>query len=138
MLGASEYVADALAETIEKAGGTSQIHLQPNADDINKENIWIICSSTHGAGDLPDNIHNFAKQLEQESLYSTDFIVIGLGDTSYDTYCGAAKTLQNKMLKAGATLLKAPLYIDVLEHPVPEEAAVEWFESWLSEQSQFE
>ena len=59
----------------------------------------------------------------------TQVVIIGLGDTSYDTFCYGAKEIETKLVNAGATLLTAPLHIDVLEHPIPEDEAVHWFES---------
>ena len=54
MLGASEYVADAIAEKLDASGHTHTIHAEPNLDNINTASIWVVCTSTHGAGELPD------------------------------------------------------------------------------------
>ncbi|GAB5381667.1 MAG: FMN-binding protein MioC [Aliiglaciecola sp.] len=134
VLGASEYVADALQETLQNQSHSVTIHLEPELQSIDKSTIWIVCTSTHGAGDLPDNIQPFADQLKETELSSTAFLVVGLGDSSYDTYCNGAMTMQSLLEKAGATLLNKPIHIDVLTHPIPEDAAVEWLESWLANQ----
>lgn len=131
MLGATEYVADEVLATLEQHGQSGTIHLQPQLSEISKDNTWIICTSTHGAGDLPDNIEPFATSLQTESLDGVQYLVIGLGDSSYDTYCFAAMTMQTLCDKQGATLLADPLHIDVLNHPIPEERAVEWLSDWL-------
>ncbi len=60
MLGAAEYVADAIAEKLDASGHTHTIHAEPNLDEIKTESTWIVCTSTHGAGELPDNIQPFA------------------------------------------------------------------------------
>jgi MioC protein len=39
--------------------------------------------------------------------------------------------LKNIMLGAGAKLLCPALHIDVLNHPIPEDAAVVWLRDWL-------
>ncbi|MBE1300815.1 MAG: FMN-binding protein MioC [Alteromonadaceae bacterium] len=132
MLGASEYVADTIAAHFSEQGWLTEIHLEPNLADIPASNLWFICSSTHGAGDFPDNIQPFAEQLKSASLNNTEFYLIGLGDTSYDTFCEAGKNLSELMQKAGAKALLAPLYIDVLEHPVPEDYALEWMQENIS------
>ena len=131
MLGASEYVAEAIAKTLEQQGNTFTIHLEPTLNDINKDSTWILCTSTHGAGELPDNIQPFAKSLKDADLKGVNFYVIGLGDTSYDTFCHGAKEIETTMKNTGATLLAAPIHIDVLEHPIPEDEAVARFESTL-------
>ncbi|MFZ8199764.1 FMN-binding protein MioC [Alteromonas portus] len=132
MLGAAEYVADAIAEKLDASGHTHTIHAEPNLDEIKTESTWIVCTSTHGAGELPDNIQSFAKQLEGADLSAVNAYVIGLGDTSYDTFCFGAKEMEKLIKNAGGTLITDALYIDVLEHPIPEDAAVEWFDEKLA------
>ena len=132
MLGAAEYVADAIAEKLDASGHTHTIHAEPNLDEIKTESTWIVCTSTHGAGELPDNIQPFAKRLESADLSAVNAYVIGLGDTSYDTFCFGAKEMEKHIKNAGGTLITDALYIDVLEHPIPEDAAVEWFDEKLA------
>ena len=132
MLGAAEYVADAIAEKLDASGHTHTIHAEPNLDEIKTESTWIVCTSTHGAGELPDNIQPFAKQLEGADLSAVNAYVNGLGDTSYDTFCFGAKEMEKHIKNAGGTLITDALYIDVLEHPIPEDAAVEWFDEKLA------
>lgn len=135
VLGASEYVADALKETIESNSHSASIYLEPDYQEICSEHsqaIWLICTSTHGAGDLPDNIQPFADALKSAKFKNRDFMIVGLGDSSYDTYCFGAMKMQDLMEQAGAKLLTEPVHIDVLNHPIPEDAAVEWFNRKLS------
>jgi MioC protein len=131
VLGASEYVADALQEVLLSHTHTAEIHLTPQFSDLDQNATWLICTSTHGAGDLPDNIQPFAEQLKKQSFSKLPFLVVGLGDSSYDTYCHASIQIEKIMLDTGAKLLCPALHIDVLNHPIPEDAAVEWLKSWL-------
>lgn len=131
MLGASEYVADAIAESLAQRDATTRIHGEPQLTDIDKQATWVVCTSTHGAGELPDNIQGFAKSLEDADLTGVSFYLIGLGDTSYDTFCHGAKEMETRLTAQGASLLAPPLHIDVLEHPIPEDEAVAWFETTL-------
>lgn len=132
VLGASEYVADALSDELKDKGHSVSIHLEPNIESIPKDSIWLICTSTHGAGDLPDNIQPFAKQLADTDINNLSFLVVGLGDSSYDTYCKGAMTMQDKMQLGGASLVYKPIHIDVLNHPIPEDAALEWLQEYLA------
>ncbi|WJG09452.1 FMN-binding protein MioC [Aliiglaciecola sp. LCG003] len=136
VLGASEYVADALQETLEKHGHSATIWLEPNLEDLSKQSTWLICTSTHGAGDLPDNIQPFEKQLKGQDLSEVNFLVVGLGDSSYDTYCNGAIQMQDSLEQANATMLHKPIHIDVLHHPIPEDAAVVWLEDLLQRQNE--
>jgi MioC protein len=135
VLGASEYVADALQEILLNYEHSAEIHLTPQLSELDQTAIWLICTSTHGAGDLPDNIQPFAEQLKTQTL-STPFLVVGLGDSSYDTFCHGSIHIENIMLKANAELLFPALHIDVLNHPIPEDAAVKWLKSWLKNNQQ--
>jgi MioC protein len=127
VLGASEYVAEALLAAIKEAGHDGDCHFEPSISTLNKDNVLLICTSTHGAGDLPDNIEPYAKSLKNQDLQGVNAIIIGLGDSSYDTYCGAAMKMETLIVEQGASLLTEPLHIDVLNHPIPEDIAVEWF-----------
>ena len=133
VLGASEYVADALKETLEGAGHQANIHLQPDINDISTDLKWLVCTSTHGAGDLPDNIQPFADSLDDISLSDVDALIVGLGDSSYDTFCQGAQKMEDLLVKQGATLLAPTLQIDVLNHPIPEDRAVEWLSETLAQ-----
>jgi MioC protein len=135
VLGASEYVAEAILVSITEAGHTGECHFEPTVSTLNKDNLLLICTSTHGAGDLPDNIQSYAKALASKDLQGLSAMIIGLGDSSYDTYCGAAMKMETLLLDRGATLLTEPLHIDVLNHPIPEDIAVEWFVAQLDKVS---
>lgn len=134
MLGATEYVAESLQNLLQQHSIESEIHFQPDFGQIPKRGTWLICSSTHGAGDLPDNIQQFASDLaDVSSLSDISYLVIGLGDTSYDTFCQAGKTLFQLMQEKHSTPVKELFCIDVLEHTVPEETAEQWLAGVLEE-----
>ncbi|MDP4944503.1 MAG: flavodoxin domain-containing protein, partial [Alishewanella sp.] len=92
-MGAAEYVAEQVAETLVQAGYETKLHLQPDLDQLNPTHIWLVITSTYGAGDLPDNIQPFADQLAQDrsDLNTLSYAVITLGDSSYDTFCLAGQ-----------------------------------------------
>lgn len=132
MLGATEYVAEQVQTELQQAGFKAELHFQPDIAQIRQSGTWIICSSTHGAGDLPDNIQAFAKALPDLDLSHVKFIVIALGDSSYDTFCQAGKTLYELMCNSGAKSLSDIFCIDVLQHPMPEEVAGEWLANQIA------
>ncbi|GGO66782.1 flavodoxin domain-containing protein [Bowmanella pacifica] len=129
MLGATEYVADAICEKLQEMGIPNQLHLKPDIADLDRTALWLICTSTHGAGELPDNIKPFSKQLEEQHFPHLSYLLVGLGDSSYDTFCEGAKQMQKDMDKTNAELLAEPILVDVLQHPVPEDEVIAWFES---------
>jgi MioC protein len=132
VLGASEYVADALEEKFTSLAHEVNVHFQPSIAEVDFNNIIVVVTSTHGAGDLPDNIKQFADDLAKQSLSDSKFVVIGLGDSSYDTFCQGAITMEELFTKTGAQLLHPPIHIDVLHHPVPEDEALIYLDKVLS------
>lgn len=131
VLGASEYVAEALQTELQAKNHQANIHLLPNLSEINMNANWLLCSSTHGAGDLPDNIQPFIQAFQEQDAKPKYFTVVGLGDSSYDTFCFAAQSIEQILREAGSELIYPSLHIDVLNHPIPEEVAVEWLNSWV-------
>ncbi len=132
MLGAAEYMADALADTLKAQGHGVSIHLEPELAQLPTEGIWLLCTSTHGAGELPDNIQPFAQQLAQQpDLSQVRFAVFGLGDSSYDTFCQGGKTLEQLMLACQAEILWPRLDIDVQQQALPEDSAEAWLRDHL-------
>ena len=129
MLGGSEYVAEACEEALSSLNHQTQLHFSPEFAQIPTINqTWLICTSTHGAGDFPDNIQAFVNNLSQstENLSSLRFFIIGLGDSSYDTFCLAAKKM-NKLLKSKGSIEILPLKtFDMLDEIDPEKEANLW------------
>lgn len=131
MLGASEYIAEACQETLESLGHEVTLHFSPDFSQIpHQDQFWLICTSTHGAGDYPDNIQKFVEDLTNSTITLTDlpFAVIGLGDTSYDTFCFAAKNIENLLLSKGCKMVIDTKAYDVQSEIDPEEDAQTWIE----------
>ena len=64
-LGGAEYVAEHLAEKLEEAGFTTETLHGPLLEDLSASGIWLVISSTHGAGDIPDNLSPFYEALQE-------------------------------------------------------------------------
>jgi MioC protein len=129
MLGGSEYVAEACEETLIALGHDVALHFQPNfAEIISKNQTWLICTSTHGAGDYPDNIQSFVTDLEKsvQDLSSVKFLTIGIGDSSYDTFCFAAKNINNLLTSKGCKESVELITLDMSEDIDPEERSQNW------------
>ncbi|MGL5948616.1 MAG: FMN-binding protein MioC [Aeromonas sp.] len=136
MLGAAEYVAEHVATLLVQAGHTATIH---NPADLSHvltpvQAILLVITSTHGAGEVPDNLQPFANALlsTQNNLNSLNYGVICLGDSSYDTFCQAGKTIDARLRQAGANRLGDRLEIDVTQYSIPEDAAEPWIKAWLN------
>ena len=145
MLGGTEYVAEACEETLTKLDHHVDMHLKPdlhniisntfptnneqnNSSNLTKNPIWIVCTSTHGAGDYPDNIKQFVSDLSNcdQDLSTVSFLTIGIGDSSYDTFCKAAKNISKLLISKGCNNLTAIKTFDMSEDIDPEDLAQQW------------
>ncbi len=139
MLGGTEYVAEACEEQLNTLDHQVNLHLKPDftsilndtfAQNTTKKSVWLICTSTHGAGDFPDNIQAFVSDLNncEQDLSSINFMIIAIGDSSYDTFCKAGVSLNNLLKSKGCNELIEIKMIDMSEDIDPEALANEWLE----------
>lgn len=131
-LGSAEYVADELATQLEELDHETTVHLTPELNDIDPKSFWLIVSSTHGAGDLPDNIQPFFEEIEAKKpdLSRTKFALCAIGDSSYDTFCQGPEKLIEAIENCGAQVYVDKIQIDVQYDPLPEEPAQAWLTNW--------
>ena len=101
-------------------------------DEVPAEGIWLVISSTHGAGDIPDNLLPLYEALceQKPDLSQVRFGAIGIGSREYDTFCGAIDKLEAELKACGAKQVGETLRINVLEHEIPEDPAEIWLGSW--------
>ncbi|MCW8834056.1 MAG: flavodoxin domain-containing protein [Colwellia sp.] len=142
MLGATEYVAEACEEQLNTQNHQAIVHLKPDFSSIlastfsakdKKNNTWLICTSTHGAGDFPDNIQAFVEDLKncEQDLSSIRFMIIAVGDSSYDTFCKAGIDINKLLITKGCRELLTIKTLDMSQDIDPEDLA----QAWLSENS---
>lgn len=133
-MGAAEYTAEQVADTLVQAGYEVRLHLTPDLEQLTKNSTWLVITSTYGAGDLPDNIQPFADQLAQDrsDLTTVSYAVITLGDSSYDTFCLAGRKIEALLNARQANSLGIKLDIDVLTADLPEDQAVAWLQQFIT------
>lgn len=133
-LGGAEYVAEHLAEKLEDAGYPTETLHGPLLDDLSTSGTWLVISSTHGAGDLPDNLQSWFDDIQarQPDLSDVRYGAIGIGSREYDTFCGAIDKIDVLLQECGASRIGDPLRINVLDHDIPEDPAEIWLGSWIN------
>ncbi|TAM59843.1 nitric oxide synthase [bacterium] len=137
MTGTSEFVADEVKATLEAAG--HRVTVEP-MDDLTESifethSTFLICTSTYGQGDVPDNAQAFFSCLEQArpDLSHVQYGLIALGDRTYKTtFCGGGRRFDALLSELGATRLGEPLMHDASSGTLPEDIAVEWVRSWAN------
>jgi MioC protein len=135
--GNAALVAEAVADRLSRAGYIARVLPAhgPKDEDLMEVDILFVCTSSHGHGELPDNLSpTYQRWLTgKPDLSRLSYAVICLGDTTYrDTYCGAGATMDAALHRLGARRLRPRLEIDVSAHPFAEETALEWIEDWIS------
>ena len=94
-----------------------------------------VCTSSHGHGELPDNLVPTYERLRRErpDLSHLRFAVIALGDSTYsDTYCGAGATMDRLLEELGARRMRPRLEVDVSIHTFAEEPVLDWIDDWAA------
>ena len=133
-LGAAEYVAEHIAEKLSDAGHQTQLHNPASvaALELEPEEIVLVVTSTHGAGEIPDNLQPFALELAEQKpdLSHCRFAIVALGDSNYDTFCAGGRLVDQLLEQNGAQKIGDRLEIDVTQHDLPEDAADIWFAEW--------
>lgn len=131
-LGSAEYVAEHLAQKLDEAGFSTETLHGPLLEDLQTSGIWLVVTSTHGAGDLPDNLQPLFDAIKEESpdLSQVRYGAIGIGSREYDTFCGAIEKVDALLGKRGAKRIGDLLKINILDHDIPEDPAEVWLGSW--------
>ena len=131
-LGSAEYVAEHLAEKLEEAGFSTDTQHGPELEDLQADGVWLIVTSTHGAGDVPDNLEPFYSAIKEQrpDLSQVRYGAVGIGSRVYDTFCGAIEKIDTLLTECGAKRIGDLLKINVHDHEIPEDPAEIWLGSW--------
>ncbi len=134
-LGGAEYVAERLHDVLQQQGFSTQLIHGAHLDNISERDIWLIVTSTHGAGELPDNLKPLFNQIAAQSpdLSRLRFAVVGLGNSDYDTFCYAVDTVERSLKQQSAVQICPSLRIDVLQVDDQEQYAEDWLPNFTSQ-----
>ena len=131
--GTAEFVADDILELLQGQGIEAQVTLTPETLDINQQQTWLFCTSTHGAGEFPDNLKPFIQQLElMKDLSHISYMIVALGDSSYDTYCFAGHKLEQLLADRNSQKLSELFAVDAMNEELPEDLVIPWLTSNLT------
>jgi MioC protein len=132
-LGNAEYLAEHLSATIKDAGFMVNLLHGPTLTQLQLHGVWLVITSTHGAGELPDNLQPLFASLKDgaSDLRQIQYGIIGLGDSSYDTFCQGAITADQQLSELGAQSIGQRLEIDMSSVLDLEACAEEWLQRWL-------
>jgi len=138
MSGTAEMVADEIAGRLEDAGAQARILRMEKADIgtlRDAEGPLLICSSTYGTGDVPDNGAALYGALEagRPDLSGVRYGVVALGDSVYpQTFCFGGRKFDALLSSLGAQRIGERFEHDSRSGVYPEDAAADWAEQWFA------
>ena len=104
MTGTAELVADEIVDVLTDKGADPEILLMDDLDPtaLAAGPLYIICTSTYGQGEVPDNARKFFDALESQSpdLTGVQYGVFALGDMTYmQTFCFGGRKFDDLLTK---------------------------------------
>jgi sulfite reductase alpha subunit-like flavoprotein len=103
--------------------------------DSASNGVFLICTSTYGQGDVPDNAKALYEHLQQTrpDLSHVRYGVFGLGDRTYaETFNFGGKRFDDLLTELGARRIGERHTHDASSGILPEETALEWCQDWLA------
>lgn len=136
MTGTADVVAQELLNTLIAAGHTAKV-LDMNGLDASiflNGGAFLICSSTYGNGDVPDNARDLYESLQacKQPLTNVTYGLIALGDRTYGaTFCQGGRRFDEVLTQLGARRAGDILFHDASAGTFPEDVAAAWVLPWL-------
>jgi MioC protein len=139
MTGTAEMVAQEVQTALEAAGHDATIQMMDGLDAsaFSGGGLFLICTSTYGQGDVPDNAQALFSSLETDrpDLSGVTYGVIALGDRTYkDTFCQGGVRFDALLTQLGAERAGDILQHDASSGTLPEEVAAQWVVPWVEQQ----
>lgn len=142
MTSTADYVAQAIQMDCADLVGDIEVLLMDDLDihtfsTANAENaLYLICTSTYGQGDVPDNARALYDSLaaEPQFLGHVRYGVIALGDRTYlQTFCFGGKKFDERLADLGAQRIGDVWCHDASTGTMPEEEGLVWCRDWLTQ-----
>ncbi|MDO9436493.1 flavodoxin domain-containing protein [Hydrogenophaga sp.] len=98
--------------------------------------LYLLCTSTTGSGDVPDNARALYESLGNEPRYlgHVRYGVIALGDSCYpQTFCNGGLRFDERLADLGAIRIGDLLQHDASDGSEAELAGVVWCREWLAQ-----
>jgi len=141
LIGTMTGTAQLCAQEMELALGDDETKVEAllmdnlDASVFERESAFLICTSTYGQGDVPDNARALYEDLQQKrpDLSKLRYGVFGLGDRTYaETFNYGGKRFDDILTELGASRVGERYKHDASSGVLPEETAVEWCQDWVS------
>jgi len=97
--------------------------------------VYLICTSTYGQGDVPDNAKSLYEALcsGRPDLAGVRYGVFGLGDRTYaETFNSGGRRFDEILSALGAERIGERYTHDASSGTLPEEIALDWAQEWIA------
>jgi MioC protein len=136
MTGTAELVAEEVKDALESKGHSIDVLLMDGLDAgvFEAGRSYLICTSTYGQGDVPDNAMKLYDDLQarRPDLAGVRYGVLALGDRTYtQTFCHGGTRFDELLRALRAEPIGEMMRHDASSGTVPEEAGVTWAEGWV-------
>lgn len=136
MTGTAEMVAEEVEPILAEAGfAVDTLDMDGlDAGVFARDGTFLICTSTYGQGDVPDNAQALYDDLQESrpDLAGRVYGVIGLGDSTYaDTYNYGGRLFDELLQGLGARRIGERMEHNASGDDLPEEAAAAWARDWV-------
>ena len=140
LIGTMTGTAQLCAQEMELALGDDQTQIEAVLMDgldssvFSREGVFLICTSTYGQGDVPDNARALYEDLQKKrpDLSKVLYGVFGLGDRTYaETFNFGGKRFDELLTELGARRIGERHMHDASSGILPEETALEWSQDWI-------
>ena len=140
LVGTMTGTAHLVAQELELAWGDDETQVETllmekaGLSAFGREGVVLICTSTYGQGDVPDNAKALYAELraKRPDLAGLRYGVFGLGDRTYaETFNFGGKRFDELLAELGAQRIGERVQHDASSGVLPEETAQEWGSEWL-------
>jgi len=136
MTGTAELCAEEIGEVLGAEGHEVEITLMDGLDAgaLDPAKRYLICTSTYGQGDVPDNAMALYEDLKKArpDLAGLRYGVVALGDRTYaQTFTRGGERFDEILHELGARRVGEMFRHDASSGTIPEEDAAEWALAWI-------
>ena len=138
MTGTAQLVAQELELTLDGDDVKVRTQLMDGLDASVFQNggLFLLCTSTYGQGDVPDNAKKLYESLQsaRPDFSRVRYGVIALGDRTYaETLCNGGKRFDRLLSELRARRIGEMLLHDASAGTMPEETAAQWIGGWIEQ-----
>lgn len=137
MTNTAEYVAQAIELDCSDLISPIEVRMMDGLDIsvFDEDALYVICTSTYGSGDVPDNAQALYASLDSQPKFlgHVRYGLIALGDSAQypNTFANGGRLFDARLADLGAVRLGEPLVLDAFTVDDPEAAGIAWCREWL-------